>query len=417
MATNDTLKLKRNEANKIVEEIKDKSQVIEENLKESKNILKQHEDNSAETKKLNTTLKRLVNSAEEVITKFRSERDKVSKLLTQVNNFYEKKYVPLLDKIEDENTGFRARLKQGTQFKNEINRIKESSKTQYDEVKKYATELRKSNRELTTIDSSIRKLFQNSINKNNKVNEINSHISELNKRITKTHENLNKLFIESQKNEKVISELLAKSNEEFEHIKAIKADSEQLLNDIQEIYEIAAETGLSGEFDKRRKHLKESLGQWEKRIFITTSVLLLVIIIMYIGQLWLYKWDIENHTFDINFYVRFLIASPIVYYLYFCSSQYSQTKKLHDKYSFKTTLAMSIKHHIQLLTEHEKFNKDERINKILDFVLDGFQRIYTEPHTSDDYKLKLKLANMEMDIEKRLIESISKVTGFKMYKK
>lgn len=417
MATNDTLKSKRDEANRIVEEIKQSFQTLETNLEKSKTILEQHEDNSAETKKLNSTLIRLVSSTNEAISKFRAERDKVSRLLTQVNNFYDKKYIPLLEKIEDENTGFRARLKQGTQFKNETLKIKESSKTQYDEVKRYASELRKKNRELTTIDSSIRKLFQDSTNKNTKINEINTRVTELDKRIKKIHDELNKLFVESQKNEKSISELLNKANTEFENIEGIKSDSEKILSDIQEIYEIAAETGLSGEFDKRRKHLKTSLGQWEKRIFYTTLVLLILILAMFVGQLWLYHWDIENHTFDVNFYVRFLIASPIVYYLYFCSAQYTQTKKLHDKYSFKTTLAMSIKHHIQLLTEHEKFNKDERLNKILDFVLDGFQRIYTEPHTNDDYKLKLKLANMEMDIEKRLIESISKVTGLKIDKK
>ena len=43
-----------------------------------------------------------------------------------------------------------------------------------------------------------------------------------------------------------------------------------------------------------------------------------------------------------------------------------------------------------------RLNTVERINKILDFVLDGFQKIYSEPHTNDDYKLKLKLASMEM---------------------
>ena len=416
MAANDTLKSKRNEANRIVEEIKESFQILEKNLEKSKSIVAQHEDNSAETKKLNTTLKRLVFSTNEAISKFRTERDKVSRLLTQVNNFYDKKYIPLINKIEDENTGFQARLKQGTQFKNETLKIKESSKTQYDEVKKYATELRKTNRELTTIDSSIRKLFQNSTNKNTKINEINAHVSDLDKKIKKTHDDLNKLFIESQKNEKSISELLKKSNEEFEKIEGIKSDSKKLLGDIQDIYEIAAETGLSGEFDKRRKHLKESLVKWEKRIFYTTLLLLAVIILMFVGQLWLYHWDIENHTFDVNFYIRFLIASPIVYYLYFCSAQYSQTKKLHDRYSFKTTLAMSIKHHIQLLTEHEKFNKDERINKILEFVLDGFQRIYTEPHTNDDNKLKIKLLNMENDIEQRLIEVISRTTGLNLKK-
>lgn len=417
MATTDTLKSKRNEANRIVEEIKESFKILENNLEKSKSILARHEDNSAETKKLNATLKKLVSSTNEAISKFRTERDKVSRLLTQVNSFYDKKYIPLINKIEDENTGFHARVKQGTQFKNETQKITESSKTQYDEVKKYASELRKTNRELTTIDSSIRKLFQNSTNKNSNIDKINNHVTELDKKIKETHDDLNKLFIESQKNENSISELLKKSNEEFENITGIKSDSEKLLSDIQDIYEIAAETGLSGEFDKRRKHLKDLLGKWEKHIFYTTLLLLTVIIMMFVGQLWLYHWDIQNHTFDINFYIRFLIASPIVYYLYFCSTQYSHTKKLHDRYSFKTTLAMSIKHHIQLLTEHEKFNKDERINKILEFVLDGFQRIYTEPHTNDDNMLKIKLLNMENDIEQRLMEIISKTTGLNLSKK
>ena len=413
MATTDTLKSRRNEAIKIVAEIREQSKILEVNLRKSKSILSEIVVDSSEAKKVNTSLNRLVKTTNDAIFKFRTERDKVSRLLTQVNNFYEKKYLPLLDKIEDENTGLRARLKQGTQFKNEVNKLKESSKTQYEEVKKYAIELRRTYKELTTIDSSIRKLLQNSTNKNIRINELSSHISQLDSQIAKTHKNLEKLFIESQNNEKSITDLLIKANEEFKKIETIKIDSKQLLSDIQDIYEIAAETGLSGEFDKRRKHLKELIGIWEKRIFITTLVLLGMIVLLFVGQLWLYDWDIESHTFDVNFYVRFLLASPVVYYLYFCSSQYSQTKKLHDKYSFKTTLAMSIKHHIQLLTQHEKFDKEERINKILEFVLDGFQNIYSEPHTNDDYKLKLKLTNMEMDIEKRLINTISKTVRFK----
>ena len=166
-----------------------------------------------------------------------------------------------------------------------------------------------------------------------------------------------RLFNQSQENEKSIDKLLEDSTTEYNNIISIKEDSEKLLLEIQDIYEIAADTGLSGEFDKRRKYLKELLGTWEKRIFITTLVLLGMIILMFVGQLWLYNWDMANHTFDINFYIRFLIASPVVYYLYFCSSQHAQAKKLHDRYSFKTTLAMSIKNHIKLLTQHEKFKE------------------------------------------------------------
>jgi len=78
---------------------------------------------------------------------------------------------------------------------------------------------------------------------------------------------------------------------------------------------------------------------------------------------------------------------------------------------------MSIKAHIELLTQHEKFNDSERINKILDFVLEGFQRIYSEPYSEDDYKLKLKLANIEVDIEKRILESITKTLNIDKIKK
>lgn len=413
MVENITLKAKRNEAVKIVNEIKEQSQIIENNFKKSKGLLSEIVIDSRRTKKTNNSLDKIIESTENAISRFRKERDRVSTLLTQVNNFYEKKYLPLLAKIEDEDIGFRGRLKQGTQFKNEINKIKESSKTQFDEVKKYAVEIRKSYKEIAEIDNSIRKLLQNSTDKNTKINEYNSHISHIDSQITKTHKSIENLFIISQKNEKSINELLSEANKEVDEIGKIRKDSKQLLLDIQDIYEIAAETGLSGEFDKRRAHLKDLLKKWEGRIFYTTLSLLVLIITMFLLQLKLYNWDLTNQTFDINFYVRFLIASPIVYYLYFCSSQYNQTKKLHDKYSFKTTLATSIKAHMVLLTGHEKFNDPGRINKILEFILDGFRNIYTEPHTNDDIKLKFKLANMEMDIEKRLMDSISKTTGYK----
>ena len=411
MATNDTLKSRRDEAIKIVNEIKEQSYALEKNLQKSKRIVSEMVVDSTNAKKLNNSLQKLVKTTDEAISKFRIEKGKVSRLLTQVNNFYDNKYLRLVEKINDDNTGFRARLKQGKQFKNETLGLRESSKKQYEEIKKYASELRKTYRELNLIDSSIRKLLLNSTNKNTKVDELSSHISQLDSKITQTHKTIENLLTKSQASEKSILELLINATREFEKITDIKQKSQELLADIQDVYEIAYETGLAGEFDKRRKHLKESIIIWEKRIFITTLVLLGVIVAIFIGQLWLYDWDIKSNTIDVNFYIRFLLASPIVYYLYFCSSQYSQSKKLHDKYSFKTTLAMSIQHHIQLLTEHEKFVGEERINKILEFVLNGFQKIYSEPHTNDDYKLKLKLANMEVDIEKRLTNALSKSIG------
>jgi len=408
MAITDTLKSKRNEANKIVNEIIEQSKIIEKNVDKSNLLLSSIDTNSNEAKKLKNSLNRIISSTNDAIIKFRKERDKVSSLLTQVNNFYNKKYVPLVDKIENNETGFKARLRQGTAFKNEMKRINELSKKQYEEVKNYAVELRKRSKELRLIDTSIKKLFENSSNKNNEINKFHSNIKILEQQITILHKELDKIFNTSKKNNETISILLKKSNKEYLEIEDIKTDSEKVLAEIQDIYEIAAETGLSGEFDKRREQLKKLIIKWELRILITSSFLLIMIILMFLLQLKLYNWDLTNHTFDINFYVRFLIASPVVYYLYFCSTQFNQAKKLHDKYSFKTTLAMSIKSHIELLTKHEKFDDKDRMDKILEFVLNGFQNIYSEPYSQDDYKMKIKLANIEVDLEKRILETITK---------
>ena len=416
MASKETLQAKREEANKIVNEILKQSKFIEDNVIKSKELIKNIEINSNDSKKLNSSLNRIISKTYDAILRFRKERDLVSKLLTQVNNFYTKKYLPLSEKIADKESGFQAKLRETNQAKNEILKLKQLSSKQFSEVKNYANELKKKNRELISIDNAIRRLLKDTTTKNQKVNELSKSVIALESQIKKTHDNIDRLFISGQDKEKKISKLLIESDNEFKSIQKIKKDGSALLKEIQDIYEIAAETGLSGEFDKRRAHLKELLSKWEKRIFITSSILLATIVLMFVGQLWLYNWDLTNHTFDINFYVRFLIASPVVYYLYFCSIQYSQAKKLHDKYSFKTTLAMSIKHHIQLLTQHEKFDKDDRINKILDFVLDGFRKIYTEPHTDDDYKLRLKLMNMEIDIEKRIMDTISKTVGYRSNK-
>jgi len=406
MTTNDTLKSRRAEANKIVNEIIEQSTIIEKNVAKSKSLLSNIDADSNEAEKIKTALNRIILTTKDAILRFRNERDKVSKLLTQVNNFYNKKYIPLVEKIDDNETGFKARLKQGTAFKNETRRINELSKNQYEEVKNYATELRKRSRELRAIDNSIRKLFENSSNKNTQVDKISSNVKALENQITIIHKKLDKVFETSKKNSEVITSLLKKSNDEYIEIGNIKIDSENVLHEIQEIYEIAAETGLSGEFDKRKEQLKKLIIKWEKRILITSCVLLIMIILMFILQLKLYEWDLTNDTFDVNFYVRFLIASPVVYYLYFCSTQFNQAKKLHDKYSFKTTLAMSIKSHIELLTKHEKFDEKERMDKILEFVLTGFQSIYSEPYSQDDYKIKL--ANIEINLEKRILESITK---------
>lgn len=413
MSKKDTLLQKREEANQIVSQMSEQFRLIENNAKESSIKLNSVSVDIKGAKELSASLNRIISSSKTTIENFRKERDRVNQLLKQVNAFYTKKYQPLAAQISDKTSGLQSSISFAKATKAEITKLKTLSTEQYQAVKNYASDLSKKNQQLNVIDLKIRKLLDDSTNKSKTVTDLNKSVTELESSIATIAKEVSGLHQTCGEKATNISNLLNDAESELQSIQNIKEAGSALLIDIQSIYNIAAETGLSGEFDKRAETLKRELKKWEQRIFTFSGILFLMIVLMFALQLWLYNWNISNHTFDINFYVRFLIVSPVVYYLYFCSNQHSQTNMLFEKYNFKTTLAMSIKHHIQLLNQDERFTK-VGIDRILDFVLEAFRKIYSEPHTTDDYKLKLKFANIQLDLEKKFTDTINKFLDSKL---
>ena len=159
-------------------------------------------------------------------------------------------------------------------------------------------------------------------------------------------------------------------------------EAKKVIEDIKNIYEIAANTGLGGEFDKRKKILDEELTRWRKHLITTTIILFVFIVLLFILQLIpkTVNWDVSKLKFDANFYIRFLITSPIIFYLVFVTGQYNRSKKLLEKYSFKTAIALSIDAHINLLSNIKILNQRESYERIVNFIIDGFTKIYQEPY-------------------------------------
>jgi hypothetical protein len=219
---------------------------------------------------------------------------------------------------------------------------------------------------------------------------------------------INSLKESSSSNEKTIHDLQEKTFQTFSEIENIKLKSKEKLDEILNIYEMAADTGRSGEFDKRRKLLTIELKKWERYVVCSTVFLLLIIIALFISQLYLYGWKIEKIGTDLNFYFRFLLASPVVYFLTFTAIQYEKTKKLVDKYSFKTTIALSIKNHLELLSSNPKFQEPSHINDILKFTLEAFSKIYDEPYSTEELKISMKIKDIELNIEKTILSNIRK---------
>lgn len=401
MSTLESLEAKRKEAKEIVEQISqqlDKSRnSVEAGLAELRKAQKVNKD----FQKLKPSIDRISANANSAISNLRNDRDRVKKLLTTVDNFYRKKYAPLAEKINDPATGLNARIKSGDQFERELKKVRINYEKQIDLIRDLVIESREKHSAIKKIDKSINDIntkilkYDASISdKKVKIEEAGTIVASATKKIADSE----KVILE--KEEKIL-EIHEKSETTFKEIVDREIEANEILNKIQTIYEIAAETGLGGEFDKRRKILDLEQKKWQKHLFLTTLILFGAIIIIYVVQLFPVGFDLTKLKLDVNFYVRFLITSPIIYYLVFVTNQFNRTKSLLEKYSFKTALSLSIDAHINLLTGVDKFQDKEIMDRVANFILEGFNTIYREPYQKVE-------AEKSKDIQKEILNLLKK---------
>lgn len=399
MATLDSLQKKKEEVDKIINDISLKSKTIEERVVQVNTFLTSVKTTDKEYQNLIQKLQQVQKTANENVENFKIEKNRINKLYSDIQQFYNLKFLPLSRKIENTETGFVAKIKQVNTTSNSINSIYKSCKSQLEKIENYANRYTKALKSLESLDKSIRKIYANIDSANTKSNEFLNNIQEAKRNSVTFAKEISGLQKDSKIQEEKIRNLLNSATEHYDQITLIKEKSDATLREIFDIYEIAADTGRSGEFDKRRKAVTLDLLKWEKYVLWSTVVLFTVIIGLFAWQLYLYDGNLKELTMDISFYLRLLFTSPIIYYITFASLQYNRAKKLVDIYSYKTTMAMSIKSHLELLTTNENFKHFDK--EILQFTLESFEKIYKEPYdNSDDLKMKLKLMNVELGIEK-----------------
>jgi len=399
MATLDKLQKKKEQVDKIVNDITLKSKAIEERIIQVNKLLESVNSTDVEYQKIIQKLQQIQKSASENVENFKIEKNKINTLHSETQKFYNSKFLPLAEKIENKDSGFLAKIKQVNSTSSNINSIFNNCKIQLDKIEKYATRYVTALKSLERLDKSIRKIYDRIELANVKSNDFLKAIQEAKKNSDVLAREISILQQNSAKYEKEINTLLQKAKKEYDEIAAIKEKSQETLKEICDIYEMAADTGRSGEFDKRRKALATELIKWEWHVIISTAILFVAIIGLFAWQLFLSNWDLDKLTMDLSFYCRFIFTSPIIFYVTFVVMQYGKTKNLIDIYSYKTTMAMSIKSHLELLITNESFKKFDK--EILQFTLDAFEKIYKEPYdNNDDLKMKLKMLGVELGLEK-----------------
>ncbi|MDR0661569.1 MAG: hypothetical protein LBG19_12465 [Prevotellaceae bacterium] len=410
MEKHSTIEIQKEKAEEIVKKMNAQLASINAVLKNANTILGNIDKRDKDYKKLNDALLSINAKTKEAILLFEADKKSIEKKLSEANRFYTQKYLPLQNKINDPSEGLSAILKETQKDYKAYKIAKADCVAKFKEIVDITKNSGIKSKELAKIESAVLKFYKSAEANTAKINSLLVKADETCSKINQIYRD----FLELKKTSKDLVDNISTLEKDSNTLKTDIEDhhktSKEKLEDIQKIYEIAHETGLSGEFEKRRNSLNVETKKWEKYIIWTSIVLLIGVALLFV---WQFKANNNrfDKVFDINFYVRFLIFSPIVYYLYFVSTQYNKAKKLHDKYAFKTTLSMTIKSHIELLTQNGYFDDAGQCDKILNFILDGFRKIYNEPYVSESYKMKIKLANFEIGLQKKLIEKLSEMTN------
>src|SRR5690606_20466759 len=95
-------------------------------------------------------------------------------------------------------------------------------------------------------------------------------------------------------------------------------------------------------------------------------------------QLFIADFILKNVEINSAIFSRILMSSPLIFYLAFSTTQYSRSKSLYERYSYKTVISFSIEAHIKLLLELGRDKNGVIREEIITFILSGFKKIYRE---------------------------------------
>ncbi len=141
-------------------------------------------------------------------------------------------------------------------------------------------------------------------------------------------------------------------------------------------------------FQKRAGELAKSKNRW---LWFLSGLLACAV-----GAAYWISWDVAqiatSHPGDgweFALYLRFAISLPIIYALYFCSSQYIKERKLEEEYEFKSKISASLVPYKDLVEMLVDVTKEEERKQYALFLIDTITKVFTSPtdkiyHTKAD---------------------------------
>lgn len=322
----------------------------------------------------------LVVDAQAKLDELKTIATSINTEIQEINEGYDE-FTPLYEKVTDPTTGLDAVHTSASNYLVKIQALLTTAQTSSTSIETTITDIESKSEE---VDDAYTK-FTESLEKVNDPEDGLEAQLEIVKKLARdaaTSKNSAETELAS-----VIS-LKESATENLENIKVSKSEvdklqkeSATLTEDIRNNLDISAADSLSSAITKQRERFDKSVIWWGFGVFATIIIIGLLLGYIYytlfVGQgdanILMKKEDAG--TILVSVLSKALFASPLIFALYFTTSNFSRVKELRDNYIGKEIAAKNLQAYVKLLrSEFGDFTE-----KRLAFTLRNMQAIYDDP--------------------------------------
>jgi len=322
----------------------------------------------------------------------------------------------LVKKMTDEETGFEAYERKAVATQESINTVRVSADSQLESinralntVKSNVEEMEKAyeafteiNEKLEDEETGLEAIYTSADAIKSDIIAVKTNADTIYKEIRKFRDNA-----ASYANE--IGDIKQQATSTLTKIQANHKESDDLKKKIDEIFKIGSRGAHSNYFVERRNRLLIISAVW-LALFLIFLVATIILAINYILPL---ADSLKNTDVTVGievFLLRFSIITPTLFGALYSLKQFSNDRRLYEKYAFKAISTYSAESSIATLARSlEKFTDDEKDTRIINFAINTFTNMYREPLEPINEKWFFKGKNQLIDLTAEMSQSVGEI--------
>ena len=357
----------------------------------------------------------------EVLMASRAKIDVIQKAHDDIKNIkvqieeYLKQTTELNNKITDEETGLQAILESAQELEGNISESKVSADAQLQKITESLNSVRSSIEEMETAYTEFTELNNKITDEETGLQAILDQAAELKSEIVAVKSNAETVYKEirifrdnAAEYIKEIENFKGNADNTTQKIQNKYDESAELEKKIQEIFDIGTKGAHANYFVERRNQIMLVFIAWGvvSLLCLTATVFLAVHFIAPMA-------DKMKHSLDVNLsalLLRFSILTPTTFAFIYSLNQYSQERRLYEKYAFKAISTYSIETSLNTLLRSTKGLSDQsRDKKITDFAISTFNSIYQEPIETKKERWSFGVGNKILKLTAETNQTVGKI--------